>query len=649
MKKRIGVFVCHCGINISRTVDVEKVVEKVKELPEVAYADHYTYMCSTPGQQLIEDHIKKEGLTGVVVAACSPRMHETTFRRAGKRAGLNPYVVEIANIREHCSWVHEDKAKGTEKAMDIVRSLIRKVSGDAQLEPIMVPVTKKALVIGAGIGGIQAALDIADGHHKVVMVEREPCIGGRMSQLSETFPTLDCSACILTPKVVDVSQNEDIELHTYSEVVEVSGVIGDFTVKIRKKARLVDLEKCTGCGICTEKCPVVVESEFDRGLGKRKAIFSPFPQAVPNVPVIDQANCIYMKRKKCGVCKKVCEADAVDFEQQDEIIEEKVGAIVVATGFDLLGRDFYGEYGYGQYPDVVDSLQFERMLSASGPSKGDVRRPSDGEVPKEVVWIACVGSRDDSKGISYCSKICCMYTAKQAVLYKHRVHDGQPYVFYMDVRAGGKGYEEFVKRAQVEEGVVYLRGRVSAVYQDGKKLLVHGDDTLSGSQVIISADMVVLACAIRPRATAEQLAQTLRIPYDSDKFYTEAHVKLRPVETNTAGVFLAGVCQGPKDIPETVAQAGCAAAKVLALFSKDEMIHDPVVAEVTEDLCSGCGYCVAICPYSARVLDERRNLAKIEEVLCQGCGACAIACPSGASRLRNFTRKQIISMVDELI
>jgi len=647
--RRIGVFVCHCGINIAKTVDVKSVAEQVRQLPEVAFADDYTYMCSTPGQKMIEDHIKEDNLTGVVVAACSPRMHENTFRRAARRAGLNPYLIEMANIREHCSWVHEDKEKASSKAVEIIKTLIKKVSGDMPLEPIMVPVTKTALVIGGGVAGIQAALDIADGHHEVIMVEREPCLGGRMAQLSETFPTLDCASCILTPKVVDVAQNENVRIHSYSEVEEVSGVVGDFTVKIRKKARLVDFDKCTGCGICQEKCPVVIDSEFDRGLGKRKAIYTPFPQAVPNVPVIDVENCIYIKRKKCGVCKKLCEADAVDFEQQDEIVEEKVGAIIVATGYDLMDKSAFGEYGYGEYTDVIDSLQFERMLSASGPTKGEIRRPSDGEIPKEVVFIQCVGSRDESKGIPYCSSVCCMYSAKQTMLYKHRVHDGQAYVFYMDIRAGGKNYEEFVKRAIVDEGAIYLRGRVSAVYQDGKKLLVHGDDTLSGSQVVIRADMVVLACAIRPKVGSEQLAQRLRISYDSNGFYTEAHAKLRPVDTNTAGIFLAGVCQGPKDIPDTVGQAGCAAAKILALFSQDQLTHDPMVIQVIDDLCSGCGNCVSACPYGARELDKTRGKAKAIQVLCQGCGACAIACPNSASRLRNFTRKQVVSMVDELI
>ena len=467
-----------------------------------------------------------------------------------------------------------------------------------------------------------------------------------MAQLGETFPTLDCASCIFTPKVVEVAQSDNIELLTYSEVEEVTGSVGNFEVKIRKKARSVDEDKCTGCGLCSEKCPSKVTSEFDRGMAMRKAIYIPFAQAVPNIATIDKENCRYYRTGKCKVCQKFCQADAIIFDQEDEIVTEKVGAIIVAVGYELLPKDVYGEYGYGKYPDVIDGLQLERMLSASGPTKGEVKRPSDGEIPKEVVFIQCVGSRDESKGIPYCSKICCMYTAKHTRLYKHRVHDGQAYVFYMDIRAGGKRYEEFVKQAMTEEGAVYLRGRVSKVYPRGKKMIVRGTDTLSGMQIEIPADMVVLACAIVPVPGIEEFARTLRIGYDEDGFLAEAHVKLRPVETNTAGIFLAGACQAPKDIPDTVSQAGCAAAKVLGMFSEDHLTSEPIVAAVDEEICSGCGLCVKACSYDARKLDEKKRVALVEEVLCQGCSACASACPNGATVLRNFRNDQIIAMVD---
>ncbi len=645
---RVGVFVCHCGINIAKTVDVERVTAEIAKEPGVVFTTNYTYVCSTPGQQMIVDAIKEHKLERLIVASCSPKMHELTFRKAAAKGGMNPFYCEMANIREQCSWVHEDRDKATQKAIDIIRTILVKVAGNAKLEITSIPIERRALVIGAGIAGIQAALDIANGGHKVLLLDRYPCIGGHMAQLGETFPTLDCASCIFTPKVVEVAQNENITLLAYSELEQVTGSVGNFEVTIRKKDRSVIESKCTGCGLCQQKCPSKVINEFDRGISMRKAIYIPFAQAVPNIATIDRENCRYYKTGKCKVCQKICQAGAVVFDQEDEVITEKVGAIVVATGYELLGKDAYGEYGYGKYPDVINSLQLERMFSASGPTTGEIRRPSDGEIPKEIVFIQCVGSRDDSKGIPYCSKICCMYTAKHTRLYKHRVHEGQAYVFYMDVRAGGKRYEEFVKQAMVEEGAIYLRGRVSKIYPRGKKLIVRGADTLSGKQIEIPADMVVLASAIVAAPGMEDLARKLRIGYDENKFFAEAHVKLRPVETNTAGIFLAGACQAPKDIPDTVSQAGCAAAKVLNLFANETLSSEPVVAWVDEEICSGCGLCIGACAYDARKMDEKSHVVIVEDVLCQGCGACATACPSSACELKNFRTDQIVSMVDAI-
>ncbi|MFQ5834513.1 MAG: 4Fe-4S binding protein [bacterium] len=656
---RIGVFICHCGINIARTVDVKRVAEQAKKMPGVVFSADYKYMCSDPGQNLIKDAVKGHHLDGVIVSACSPRMHESTFRKAAQEAGLNPYLCEMANIREHCSWVHEDKEEATSKALDLIHSMVEKLRRNQALVSIKVPITKRTLVIGAGITGIQAALDIAEGGIKVILVEREPSIGGHMAQLSETFPTLDCSQCILTPKTVQVGQNENITLYTYAEIEDVSGYVGNFEVKIRKKAKSVKADLCTGCGECWNRCPAKrIPSEFDVGLGQRTAIYIPFPQAVPNIPVIDRDNCRYFQKGKCKVCEKVCPRDAIDYTQKDEIITENVGAIVVATGYDLYSIDKredgdqyegYGEYGYGKYKDVITGLQFERLCSAIGPTGGEIRRPSDGKVPREVVFIQCVGSRHNSKGIQYCSKICCMYTAKHTILYKHRVPEGQAYVFYMDIRSGGKNYDEFVRRAIEEEGAVYLRGRVSRLFKKGDKIVVKGADTLSGSQVKIEADMVVLATAIQSARGSTETARKLSISYNEHGFFTEAHVKLRPVETNTAGIFLAGACQSPKDIPDTVSQGSGAASKVLGLFSADEISHEPIVVEVDEEICSGCGLCVSICPYEARELDERKGVSKITEVLCQGCGACATVCPNGATQLRNFRKDQIMSMIDAVL
>jgi heterodisulfide reductase subunit A len=653
---KIGVFVCHCGSNIAGTVDVEALAGAAAEFPGVAYATEYKYLCSDPGQDVVGKAIKAKGLTGVVIAACSPRMHEPTFRRLAEKSGLNPYLMEMANIREHCSWVHDDRAAATAKAIETVRMLVEKVRRNSPLEEIKIPVTKRAMVIGGGVAGIQATLDIVKAGIPVTLVERSPSIGGHMAQLDETFPTLDCSQCILTPKMVELAQHKLVTIYTYAEVDEVKGFVGNFKVKIRQKARTVDPVKCTSCGVCMEKCPVKVPSEFDRGLAERRAVYVPFPQAVPNKPVIDRDSCIWFTKGKCKVCQKACPADAIDFEDEDSIIEEEVGAIVVATGFDLIGRDLYGEYGYGKIPDVIDGLQFERMSCASGPTGGKIIRPSNGETPETVVFVQCVGSRDDSKGYPYCSKICCMYTAKHAMLYKHMVHDGKAYIFYIDVRAGGKGYEEFVKRAVEDERVIYLRGRVSRIFEKDGSIIVRGADTISGQQIEIRADLVVLASAVTCASGAEDLARKLRIGFDQYGFLTEAHPKLRPVETATAGIMLAGAAQAPKDIPDTVSQAGAAAAKVIGLLASDELVREPLVAEVNTDTCISCFACEEVCPYGAveRVdyIDPETGaagqVARVNPGVCEGCGVCIPVCRPKAVDLKGFSDEQIYSEINVL-
>ena len=643
---RIGVFICHCGLNIAGTVDVKKVAKLLSNYSGVVCSTDYMYMCSDPGQDMIKKMVKEKKLDGVVVAACSPTMHETTFRNTIASVGLNPYKIEIANIREQCSWVHQDnKERATEKAVKIIKATVEKVKLNKPLAPLSVPITKRALVIGGGIAGIQASLDIADSGYEVILVEKNQSIGGHMLQLSETFPTLDCPQCIATPKMVQVGQHPRIKLLAYSEVEEVSGYVGNFKVKIRRKASFVNWDKCTGCGLCMEKCPVRVPSEFNELLAKRKAIYTLFPQAVPNKPVIDSSNCLYFTKGKCRVCEKNCSLKAIDFKQRDSLVEEKVGAIIVATGFDLMNKAEIGEYGYGKYKDVIDSLQVERLLAPAGPTEGIPYRPSDGKIPKEVVFIQCVGSRDPEHYYPYCSKICCMYTVKQAMLYKHAVPDGQAYVFYMDIRCNGKGYEEFLQRGIEEDRILYLRGRVSKIFKDGDKIKVWGADTLTGRKIEISADLVVLAMAMVPSKGAKKLADKLRLATDDYGFLTEAHPKLRPVESLTAGYFLAGAAQAPKDIPETVAQASGAASKVDSLFSKDELYHEPIIANVDEEVCAGCGICEVLCPYSAIEIDKQEKVAKINPALCEGCGTCCAACPSGALELKGFRRKQILSMI----
>ena len=659
--QRIGVFVCHCGSNIAATVDVKKVVEMALQESGVFHAEDYPYMCSEAGQSRIAAAIREKGLTGIVVCSCSPRMHETTFRKAAEKAGINPYLVEIANLREHCSWIHKDMEEATRKAVILMRAAVAKVHLDAPLSAGESRVIKRALVIGGGIAGIQTALDIADAGYKVDIVEKSPSIGGRMSQLDKTFPTLDCSACILTPKMVEAAAHENITIHTYSEVEKVSGFVGNFTVDIRKKARYVDLNKCTGCGVCQEKCPSKKTlNEFNRGLNTRTAIYTPFAQAIPNVPVIDTASCIKMKTGKCGICEKFCQAGAIDYTQTDEIVTEQYGAIVVATGFDTIKLDKYGEYAYNESKDVITSLELERIMNAAGPTGGHLERLSDGKAPKEIVFIQCVGSRcADSRGKPYCSKICCMYTAKHAMLIRDKYPDTNVTVFYIDVRTPGKNFDEFYRRAVEDYGVNYIKGQVGKVApQSDGSLLVQGVDLLENKQILKKADMVVLATAIEPNPDVRKIATMLTASIDTNNFLTEAHPKLRPVESPTAGVFLSGVCQGPKDIPETVAQAGAAAVKVIGLLAKDKLKTNPCTAKPDELRCNGCSQCANVCPYGAisyenrQVNDhgirEERRVAVVNSALCQGCGACTVTCPSGAMDLQGFSNRQIIAEVDAI-
>ncbi len=666
-------------------------------MPGVVYATDYKYMCSEPGQKLIQDAIGQHQLDRVVVASCSPRMHEPTFRRAVAAAGVNPYQMEMANLREHCSWVHNDRPLATAKAIEIVGMLVAKVGRDEALRAGRAELTKRLLVIGGGIAGIQASLDVANAGYQVTLVERTPTIGGKMAMLDKTFPTLDCSACILTPLMVDVAQHPNITLRAYAEVERVQGFVGNFKATIRQKARYVNHATCTGCGTCWGKCPEkTIPSEFDQGLGKRTSIYIPFPQAIPNKPVIDAEHCRYLgyrhaydeqvaalgltgeaaakykpvgpdgkKLPPCQICQKMCPTGAIDWEQRDELIEEEFGAIIVANGFDLFMLDGShdeeaglpvrpeaGEYGYGKYPDVITALQLERLMNASGPTGGEIVRPSDGKHPHSVVFIACVGSRDDKVGRPYCSRICCMYTAKQAIMLKEHAPQTEAFVFYMDVRAGGRSYDEFVRRAQEVYGTHYLRGRVSRIYRKGEKYVVMGYDANIGRPVIVEADLVVLANGATSARGSVDLMQTLGISYDQYGFINEAHVKLRPVETNTAGIYLAGCSAGPKDIPDTVAQASAAAAKVCGLFARPYIETEPTVAEVDQRKCVACHLCEEVCPYSAVsfvTLRDGRLAAQINPAVCKGCGLCTSGCRGRAIFLHGFSDQQLLAEVDSLL
>lgn len=669
--ERIGVFVCHCGTNIAGTVDVAKVAEELGKVNGVVYSTHYTYMCSSAGQKMIEDKIHELNLTGVVLCSCSPHMHEKTFRSCAERAGLNAYKVEVANIREQCSWVMKEMGDATEKAIALGKAAVAKTILDTPLIEGETPMTKRALVIGGGIAGITAALDIADAGFPVDIVEKDYTVGGKMAKLDKTFPTLDCASCIVTPKMTEVSQNPNIRILSYSEVAGVKGYIGNFEVDIKRHPRYVDETKCTGCGACIEKCPnKKVPNAFNLNLNNRKAIDIPFAQAVPKVAAISADYCLHMKGLKngkdnvCGFCEKACAAGAINFHQEETMLTEKYGAIIVATGYNPISLEKFDEYAYSQSPDVVSSLEFERLCNASGPTNGHLLRPSDGKEPKNIVFVQCVGSRcsaDSTKGHEYCSKICCMYTAKHAILTRDHYPDTNITVFYIDVRTPGKNFDEFYRRAVEQYGVHYIKGQVGKVtpLSDGT-LDVQGSDLILNRQVHIKADMVVLAASIEADKSARPLATMLTTSMDNNDFFLEAHAKLRPVESPTAGIFLAGCCQGPKDIPETVAQSSGAAAKAICLLVKDKLKNNPCTANPNENACNGCGQCANVCPYGAISYIEKdfrgpnrttitRRVSQVNKAMCHGCGACTVACPSGAMDLLGFSNKQILAEVDSVL
>jgi heterodisulfide reductase subunit A len=648
---RIGVYICHCGLNIADTVDVEEVTKYAATLPAVVVARNYKFMCSDPGQSMIKEDIRELGLNRVVVASCSPLMHEPTFRHAVQEAGVNPYLFEMANIREHCSWITEDHGEATEKAKALVGAAVRRVYYHQPLEVREVPVNPDTLIVGGGIAGIQAALEIADSGHRVHLVERDPSIGGHMIQFDKTFPTLDCSACILTPKMTSVGMHPYIELMTYSEVEEISGFVGSFKAKIRKKARYVNEDKCNGCGVCVTKCPWTADSEFDLALGKRKAIYTPFAQAVPNIPVIDREHCAYFLKGKCRACEKFCELGAIDFEQVDKIVEVEVGNIIIASGYDAFDPTPIGQYGYGRFDNVYTGLEFERICNAVGPTSGKIIL-KDGSEPKSIAIIHCVGSRDENYH-EYCSRVCCMYALKYSHLIKERA-EADVYQMYIDMRCFGKGYEEFYDRVS-NEGANFIRGKVAkvtdeAVNEEEKgKLIAVVEDTLLGSMLRVPVDMVILATALEPREDAAEVAKLFGISRSADGFFLERHPKLDPVATMTDGVFIAGCCQGPKDIPDTVAQASAAAARVLALIAKGRVELEAATAVVDEEKCSGCRICTLLCPYSAISFIEDEKVSRINEALCKGCGTCVAACPSGAITHKQFTTEEIAAEIEGVL
>jgi heterodisulfide reductase subunit A len=654
MAERVGIYICHCGSNIAGKVDCEGAAQWAgANLKDVAVSRDYKFMCSSLGQSMVEEDIKKEGLTRVVVAACSPHLHEKTFRRACSNAGLNPYLMQMCNVREHVSWVSKDRASATEKVKSLVAAAVERVKFQEPLEPTKVTVNRATLVVGGGIAGLQATLELADAGYPVYLVERSPSIGGHMAQFDKTFPTLDCSACILTPKMSEAGQHENVTLLTYSELEEVTGSVGSFKVKIRKKARSLKEELCTGCGACIEKCPrKILDTEFEVGMGHRKAIYMPFPQAVPRLPVIDRANCTWFERGKCRVCEKMCPTNAIDYDQQDEIVEVEVGNIILATGYDLFDAKKMSQYGYGRLANVFTHMEFERLCNAAGPTNGKIVLRDGKTEPKSVAIIHCVGSRDKNHN-TYCSGICCMASLKFGHLAMEKT-GAKVYSFYIDMRPNFKDYEEFYGRL-LGEGMNFVRGKVAEVTDAARKpgeegkLIIQVEDTLRGKQRRIPVDMVVLMGAIEPRADAKEMALKCGISCSMAGWYTERHPKLDPVATMTDGIFIAGACQGPKDIPGSVAQGAAAAARVQGMITKGFVEIEPVVASIVEEKCSGCRICNNLCPYNAIEFLVNRNVSRVITALCKGCGTCVAACPASAMQGAHFNNEQIFSEINGIL
>jgi heterodisulfide reductase subunit A len=644
---RVGVYVCHCGLNIAGTVDCESVAKYAEDLDNVVISKHNRYTCSEPGQEEIKQDIAEHNLEKIVIASCTPRLHEPTFRATCEAAGLNKYNFEMANIREHCSWVHlHDKEAATDKAMDLVRMAVAKARLLEDQVETEVPVIRKSLIIGAGVAGIQAALDLADAGYKVYLVEKEPSIGGKMAQIDKTFPTMDCSICILAPKMSEAGRHPNIELITNAEITNISGYIGNFNVTIHKTPRYVTAD-CTACGDCSDVCPVAKPNEFDIGLALRKAIYTPFAQAVPSSYIINMDDCLGYQPIACGKCKEECERDAIDFDQVPEDVVIDVGTVIVATGVDVFDPTLIDDYGYTQYENVITSMEFERLINAGGPSMGRLIRPSDGKIPKKVAFLQCIGSRSQKNGNPYCSNVCCMNTIKDSLLIKEHWPETEIEVFYIDIRAFGKGFEDLYQRAKAE-GVAFIRGIPAEIEEDKdtKNLRIRVEETAMGKIIEREFDMIILSIGIQPRHDSDVVQKLLTLSKTSDGFFMEAHPKLRPVDAPTPGVFMCGCAEGPKDIKDSVTQASAAASRANILMAKGKVTVEAITSRIDPEICTGCGKCSKVCPYHAIEVDKEKKTAKVIEAACSGCGTCGAECLFGAITMRHFTDEQINSQID---
>ncbi len=640
---RIGVFVCHCGHNIAGTVDVAKVANYAKDLPNVVKAEHYMFMCSKPGVQMVKDSIKELGVNRTVVASCSKNQHGRTFARAIAEEGINKHRHQQVNVREYCSWVHQkDKAKATEKALQLVEAGVNRARKLEDVETRRVQTTKAALVIGAGIAGLRASNDLAELGIPVFLVEKNSTIGGHMTQLNKTFPTLECPQCSISPLTNGVANHPLIELYTNAQIKNIEGSLGNFEVEIEIKPRYVK-DNCTSCGECSLHCPVEVPSEWDKGMSMRNAIYKAYPQAIPATFVRDKKTCI-----ECNTCINVCPVQAVDFSMQPETKTVKVGSIVVAVGYDEYDPTEVEPYHYGQdgYEDVITQLKLERMLSPTSLTNSEVLRPSDGKLPKSIVMIQCVGSRNEQVGNKYCTGVCCKFAIKNARIVKEMYPDTDVTVCYIDVRTPGLNFEEMYQSAQ-EVGVRFIRGRPSEIVKDPitGELKVIVEDTLSMTPLQLNADMVVLSAAMVPPKGIGPLGSKLKVLRSKEGFLKEFHIKMNPTLSSKGGIFLAGTIQGPKDISETVAHAGSAAALAAAPLVKGYIEKEMLVPSIDYDLCVNCGICKTICAPAAIDIDENGR-PTVNEIACRSCGMCMPSCPTNAIQLINFTDDQLY---DEII
>jgi heterodisulfide reductase subunit A len=674
MNLRVGVYICSCGTNISENLDIDELVKFSSGLDTVAYAKSHGLLCSEEGKGFIAEDIIKQKPDRVVIAACTPKEHEKTFRNVLQKAGVNPYLFQMVNLREQVAWVTADKSVATDKAKAYIRAAVRRVALQESLDKKEIDCNTDVLVIGAGAAGIEAALVAARSGRKVCLVEKNSFIGGRVARYEDVFPKMECASCMLEPKMDEVLHNDNIEVLTNSEIIEVLGFLGNFVVKINRKASFVDGEKCIGCGACSEQCPVKTRNEFDYQLSDRKAIYTPYAGALPNVPVIDTKTCLrfggrielyreafetglitkeefeMFREQDCRVCEQACAFGAINYQDSDDVLERNVGGIIVATGFELFDTSVLPQYGYGKLPEVYTSLEFERILAQTGPTAGRLLT-KNGKEPESVAIIHCVGSRDKDFN-DYCSGVCCLYALK----FSHMIRKHSPLVKVCDIYADwcvpGKDNQAFLDSIREWENIQFIHTDLPmnvVLKQKGGAIDLSCTD-VSGNAQKVSADMVVLCPAIVPSRDSLKLSDLLLISRDKDGFFAEGHTKLAPVSTNIEGIFIAGCSQGPKDIQNSVAQAAAAAGQALSLLVPGRKLAlDVMTAEIDEKACAECKICIGLCPYKAIVLDREKNVAVVNTVLCKGCGTCVAACPSGSAKSRHFTTEQIFAEIEEVL